>query len=157
MIVSFPSHFCTWFSMPLSRVMTFYQRKKSAKCGFFIRVLWAEEDCLHVQTALTQKASIALLPLKAAFLHWMLKSQLHPPAPTSLLRRVFVKCWVWTHLCFSVICCGLIKLFTQLERDLCIFEGTFCFDGYHITIDANSYIGLGHTSHFPGSKPHTCK
>lgn len=35
------------------------------------------------------------------------------------------KCHFWTHLCFSVICCGLIKLFTQLERDLCIFEGTF--------------------------------
>lgn len=79
------------------------------------------------------------------------------PTPTSLMRDVFAKCHFGTHLCFSVICCGLIKLFTQLERDLCVFEGTFCFDGYHITIDADSYIRLGHTSHLPGSKPHTCK
>lgn len=74
MIVSFPSHFCTWFSMPLSRVMTFCQRKSKAWL-FHQGALGWRQDCLHVHTTLKfDKASIALLPLKAAFLHWMSKN-----------------------------------------------------------------------------------
>lgn len=151
-IVSFPSHFCTWFSTPLSRVMTFCQRKKkqsvavsSGCCGLKGRLSPCPNstEAQSTHSALTFEGNISTLDVKITTL--------------SLLRGIFGKCRFWTHLCFSVICCGLIKLFTQLERDLCIFEGTFCFDGYHITTDADSYIGLGHTSHFPGSKPHTCK
>lgn len=155
MIVSFPSHFCTCFSTPFSRVMTFYQSKKksvavsSERSGLRRRLSRSKQHKAESSlNSLTCGGSISALDAK---------SQLCPAAPTSLLRDVFAKCHFRTHLCFSVICCGLIKLFTQLERDLCIFEGTFCFDGYHITIDADSYIRLGHTSHLPGSKPHTCK
>lgn len=157
MTVSFPSHFCTCFSMPLSRVMTFCQREKKQSVAVLLGCSGLKRR-LSPCTNSTEAQSIhSTLTFEGSISHWMSKSQLHPPAPTPLLRDVFGKCWFWTHLRFSVICCGFIKLFTQPERDLCIFEGTFCFDGYHITIDADSYIGLGHTSHFPGSKPHTCE
>lgn len=45
--VSLPSHFCTCFSVPLSRVMTFCQRKK-AKHDYFIRVLWTKEETVSM-------------------------------------------------------------------------------------------------------------
>uniref|UniRef100_A0A8C3FNF8 Lipocalin/cytosolic fatty-acid binding domain-containing protein n=1 Tax=Chrysemys picta bellii TaxID=8478 RepID=A0A8C3FNF8_CHRPI len=32
------------------------------------------------------------------------------------------------HLGFPVICCGFLKLFPQLEGDLCVFKGALCLD-----------------------------
>lgn len=74
MIVSFPSHFCTWFSMPLSRVMTFYQRKKkkqsvavSSGCSGLKRRLSPcpnSTDTQSLRSTLTFEGSISTLDVK---------------------------------------------------------------------------------------------
>lgn len=57
MIVSLPSHFCTCFSEPFSKVMTFCWRKKM--CGLLIGVLWTEEKTVSMsKQSLSKKDSL---------------------------------------------------------------------------------------------------
>ena len=60
------------------------------------------------------------------------------------------------HLDFPVIWSDFIKFLAQFEGNLSIFKGAFWLNGDHIPIYTDDQSGLGHASHFPGSKAHTC-
>lgn len=47
-----------------------------------------------------------------------------------------------SYLDFPVICCCFIKLLTQFEGNLCIFEGAFRSEGYYVPFHTNDHIGL---------------
>ena len=50
---------------------------------------------------------------------------------------------------------GLIKLFPQLEGDLCVFEGALGADRHFVALLADDHGWLGHVTDLPGGEAHT--
>lgn len=62
-----------------------------------------------------------------------------------------------SHLAVSVIGCGFIKFFPQLEAYLCVLECTLGPDHHFVTFLANDDGGFGHIANLSGSKANSCR
>lgn len=56
----------------------------------------------------------------------------------------------------SVIRCGFVKLLSQFERNLSVFEGTQCLNNNFIPLVADDNCGFGNIAYLPSGKANTC-
>lgn len=60
-----------------------------------------------------------------------------------------------TYFAVPVVSGGFVKLLSQLEGDLCVFEGALGADHNLVTLLADDHCRLGHITNLPGGKAHT--
>lgn len=60
-----------------------------------------------------------------------------------------------SHLAVPVIGGGLVELLSQLEGDLCVFEGALGADHHLVSLLADDHSGLGDISNLTGGEANT--
>lgn len=72
---------------------------------------------------------------------------LHPSAPTPPAKAA-------SYLTVPVIYARFLKLFSQLETDLCVLECALCPDHHFAAFLTDNHRWFGHISHLPSGKAH---
>lgn len=56
----------------------------------------------------------------------------------------------------SVVCCGFVKLLSQFEGNLSIFEGAQRLYDNFVTLMTDDNCGFGNITYLPSGKTNTC-
>lgn len=96
---------------------------------------WNTENTFHFPSS-RKKETLGLSPLF---------SSLHPHPRKG----------VAPYLTVSVICCGFIKFFSQMETNFCVLECALSPDHYLVPLLTDDHRWFSHISHLPSGKAHT--